>query len=176
MSGDRVTILMVSVCLVLAGCVVPPSHPSVPIASPTVAERKVLPSSHHKKRTEAQIRILQDFAIKESPEVWRIIQTMRAEISTNGAKLKQLRNELLEFDRNPDADEGYKSLDNGLREFSRAYDALLDSLEEAYIAYKKFEASPSHKDYQDVMKHAIENGIQEATMATERYKTMSRQK
>ena len=63
-----------------------------------------------------------------------------------------------------------------MREFSRAYDALLDSLEEAYIAYKKFEASPSHKDYQDVMKHAIENGIQEATMATERYKTMSRQK
>ena len=155
---------------------VPPSHPSGPTVIPTVEERKVLPPSHHKKRTEAQIRILQDFAIRESPEIWRIIQSMRAEISTNDEKLKQLRNELLEFDRDPNADEGFKSLENGLRELRHAYETLLDRLEEAYIALKKFEASPSRKDYQDVMKCAIENGIQEATMATERYKAMSRQK
>ena len=176
MSSDRDVIFWVTACLVLAGCTVPSSPPFGPTVTPTVEERKVLPPPHHKKRTEAQIRILQDFAIRESPEIWRIIQTMRAEISTNGAKLKQLRNELLEFDRNPNADEGYKSLENGLRELRHAYDALLDRLEEAYIALKKFEASPSRKDYQDVLRLAIENGIQEATMATERYKAMFRQK
>ena len=41
---------------------------------------------------------------------------------------------------------------------------------------KKFEASPSRKDYQDMMKRALEDGIQDANMATERYKAMTRQK
>jgi len=60
---------------------------------------------------------------------------------------------------------------------------LLDSLvkiffnlENAYIASKKYEASPSRKDYQDTMKRALEDGIQDANMATERYKAMTRQK
>lgn len=176
MSNDSVTMLIAITCLIFAGCKTLPSRSSVPKSVPVVEKRKALPAPQSKKRTETQIRILQDFAIKESPETWRIIQSMRAEISSNGAKLKQLRNELLEFDRNPDADDGYKSLEDGLRGLCYAYDALLDRLEEAYIASKKFEASPSRKDYQDVMKHAIENGIQEATMATDRYKAMSRQK
>lgn len=108
--------------------------------------------------------------------MWHAIQSMRAEISTTSAKLEQLRAEFLEFDRDPYADEGYMSLESGLNELRFAYDALLDRLEDAYIASKKFEASPSRKDYQEIMKRALENGIRDATMATERYKAMSRQK
>ena len=176
MSDDCVTMLIAITCLTFAGCMAQPSQSFAPKSVPANENSKALPMPRSKKRTETQIRMLQDFAIKESPETWLIVQSMRAEISINGTKLKQLRSELLEFDRNPDEDEGYKSLENGLRELRQAYDALLDRLEEAYIASKKFEASPSRKDYQDVMKHAIENGIQEATMATERYKVMSQQK
>lgn len=95
---------------------------------------------------------------------------------TSTAKLRSLREELQLFDRNPDADEDYKSLQSGLNELRRAYDAIFDRLEEAYIAAKKYEASPSRKDYQDMMKRAIEDGIQDANMATERYKAMIRKK
>ena len=120
--------------------------------------------------------MLQDFALKESPKIWQTIQDMRGEMTESGAKLKALRSDLLEFDRDPDTDEDYKSLVAGLKELKRAYDAIFDRLENAYIAAKKFEASPSRKDYQDMMKRALEDGIQDATIATERYKAMTRQK
>ncbi|MBR3222571.1 MAG: hypothetical protein IKF72_10115 [Kiritimatiellae bacterium] len=134
------------------------------------------PVSQPRKRTPEQIQMLQDFAMKESPKIWQTIQSMRAEMTTSGAKLKSLREELQLFNRNPDADEDYKSLVAGLKELRRAYDAIFDKLEDAYIAAKKYEASPSRKDYQQMMKRALEDGIQDAAMATERYKAMTRQK
>ena len=63
-----------------------------------------------------------------------------------------------------------------LKELRSAYDAIFDKLEDAYIAAKKYEASPSRKDYQETMKRALEDGIQSAAMATERYKAMTNQK
>ena len=114
--------------------------------------------------------------MKESPKIWQTIQTMRAEMTTSGATLKSLREELQLFNRNPDADEDYKSLVAGLKELRRAYDAIFDKLEDAYIAAKKYEASSSRKDYQQMMKRALEDGIQDANMATERYKAMTRMK
>lgn len=120
--------------------------------------------------------MLQDFAMQESPKIWQTIQSMRAEMTINATKLRQLRADLLEFDRNPDTDEDYKALVAGLKELRRAYDAIFDKLEDAYIAAKKYEASPSRKDYQQMMKRALEDGIQDATIATERYKAMTRQK
>ena len=122
------------------------------------------------------MQMLQDFAQKESPKIWQTIQSMRAEIATSGDKIRSLREELQLFDRNPDTDEDYNALVSGLRELHRAYNAIFDKLEDAYIAAKKYEASPSRKDYQDMMKRALEDGIQDANMATERYKAMTRQK
>ena len=114
--------------------------------------------------------------MKESPKIWQTLQAMRAEMATSGAKIKNLREELKLFDRNPESDEDYKSLVAGLQDLRRAYDAIFDKLEDAYIAAKKYEASPSRKDYQDVMKRALEDGINDANIATERYKAMTRQK
>ena len=101
---------------------------------------------------------------------------LRAEMADSGNKLKKLRADLLEFDRDPDADEDYKSLLAGLKELRHAYDAIFDKLEDAYIAAKKYEASPSRKEYQQMMQRAFEDGIQDANMATECYKAMTRQK
>ena len=51
------------------------------------------------------------------------------------------------------------------------------SQEQAWkTAAKKYEASPSRKDYQETMKRALEDGINDANMATERYKAMIRVK
>ena len=120
--------------------------------------------------------MLSDFAMKESPKIWQAIQSLRGEIAQSEARIKQLRADLLEFDRNPDADEDYKALVAGLQELKRTYDAVFEKLENAYIAAKKYEASPRCKDYQETMKRALEDGIQDATLATERYKAMTRQK
>ena len=188
-------ICMTVTVLCLAGCQTPPPQPkptpapvvrqqppSAPLPPPAVVQRprptqpppKKQPQE--RKRTPEQMQMLSDFAMKESPKIWQTIQTMRAEMVESGKKIKQLRADLLEFDRNPDADDDYKALVAGNQELKRAYDAIFDKLENAYIAAKKYEASPSRQDYQDTMLRALEDGIQDANMATERYKVMTRQK
>lgn len=181
MKTHGTVILLAVVCLCLTGCLTPqhpppppPSHKPAP--APVVVEPKPQPAPQARKRTPEQMQLLSDFAMKESPTIWQTIQAMRGEIADSGTKIKRLRADLLEFDRNPDTDEDYKALVAGLRELKRAYDAIFDKLEDAYIAAKKYEASPSRKDYQGMMKRALEDGIQDANMATERYKAMTRQK
>ena len=160
----------------LVGCQTQPPPPSTKPAPVNVEKKPEPPPPMPRKRTPEQIQLLQDFAQKESPKIWQTIQAMRAEMSTSGAKIKNLREELKLFDRDPDSDEDYKALVAGLQELKHAYNAIFDKLEDAYIAAKKYEASPSRKDYQDVMKRALEDGINDANMATERYKAMTRQK
>ena len=119
---------------------------------------------------------LRTFALKESPAIWQVVQQLRAEVRTRKESIVQLRADLKLFGKNPDNDPDCQKL-------VRDVDVLLDSLirifvklEDAYIAAKKYEASPSRKDYQDTMRRALEDGIQDANMATERYKAMTRQK
>ena len=181
-------ICMTITVLCLVGCQTPPPQPqptpipvmrqqppSAPLPPPIVVQRPqpVQPPPQkppqERKRTPEQMQMLSDFAMKESPKIWQTIQAMRAEMAESGKKIKQLRTDLLEFDRNPDADEDYKSLVAGNQELQRAHDAIFDKLENAYIAAKKYEASPSRKDYQDTMRRALEDGVQDANMATERY-------
>ncbi len=186
MKAMEITIVLSVACLGLAGCMRPPPPQPKPVPAPApvvkqpqpppVKKEKPKPVPQEKKRTPEQIQLLSDFAVKESPKIWQTIQAMRGQMTESGAKIRQLRNDLLEFDRNPDTDEDYKVLVAGLQELKRAYDAIFAKLEDAYIAAKKYEASPSRKDYQDTMKRALEDGIQDANMATERYKAMTRQK
>ncbi len=192
----RKTILPCTVaCLCLVGCQTT-TPPPPPQPAPVVVERKLPPlpvvkpqpktqpqpkkssqlALQARNRSPEQIQLLSDFAMKESPNIWQTIQSMRAEITQSGSKIKRLRADLLEFDRDPDTDEDYKALAAGLQELKRAYNVIFDKLEDAYIAAKKYEASPSRKDYRDTMKRALEDGIQDADMATERYKAMTKQK
>lgn len=185
MKKCKKTVLVAIAGLCLVGCQTqtevqpPPPKPAPTVEPAPVVEKKPEPpppAPVPKKRTQEQIRLLQDFAIKESPKIWQTIQSMRAEMTTSETKLKQLRADLLEFGRNPDADEDYKALVAGQKELRSAYDAIFDKLEDAYIAAKKYEASPSRKDHRETMKRALEDGIQNAAMATERYKAMTNQK
>ena len=182
MSALRVAALLVGACLCPVGCQTqnlsqqPAAASLGRRASPPPNPTPPPPQPQPRKRTSAQVQMLQDFAMKESPKIWQTIQAMRAEMTTSGAKLKSLWEELQLFGRNPDADEDYKSLLAGLQELRHAYDAIFDKLEDAYIAAKKYEASPSRKDYQATMTRALEDGINDANMATERYKAMTRQK
>lgn len=179
MTVDNMTIAVACGLVFMIGCqspTPPPKPQPIQPPAPVVVKEKPPPAPVPKKRTAEQMQLLQDFALKESPQISQTIQLLRGEMTDSGAKLKKLRADLLEFDRNPDADEDYKALVAGLKELRRAYDAIFDKLEDAYIAAKKYEASPSRKDYQQTMKRALEDGIQDANMATERYKAMTRQK
>lgn len=160
--------LFIAIMAFIVGCQTEP--PPAPVVKVIVEDKTQVVSQPPRKRTAEQIQLLQEFAQKESPEVWRTIQSLRGEMSKSARNLKRLRDQLIEFDRNPDLDEDYKDLRFGLQDLRRAYDAIYDNLEDAYIAAKKFEASPSRKDYQDTMKKAFEDGVQNATIIMDRYR------
>ena len=163
--------LLLMMTLAMVGC--RSQSQSTPVVKVVVEERKRVVPPQSRKRSAEQMQLLSDFAQKESPKIWHTIQLMRGEIAECSRRLKKLREELVEFERNPDADEDYKSLQAGLFELKRACDAIYDCLEDAYIAAKKFEATPSRKSYQDMMTKVLEDGLSNAEITIDRYRLIS---
>ena len=129
-----------------------------------------------KRRQEDKYEKIQTFALKEAPKVWEVYQSLQSEIDVQNGKIEELRKTLEAFGKVPEQDEDFNRICNLRDEMIRSHKSLRAKLEDAYIAAKKYEASPSRKDYHDVMKRTLEDGINDAVMATERYKAMTRQK
>lgn len=129
-----------------------------------------------KRLQEAKNESVRVFALKEAPKVWAVCQSLQSEIDVQSGKIEELRKTLEMFDESPEQDADFIRICALRDEMIRSRRSLRAKLEDAYIAAKKYEASPSRKDYQDVMKRALEDGINDANIATERYKAMIRQK
>ena len=129
----------------------------------------------HRKAVEQGWRneeALREFALRESPAIWRTVQQLRTEVAERRKAIAQLRTDLQEFGTNPDSDPDYLK-------FCQDVDAMLDSLagifvnlEKAYIAAKKFEATPGRNDYEATMRAALEGGTKDAENAIRRFKEM----
>ncbi len=91
-------------------------------------------------------------------------------------KIEELRKSLESFGRSPEQDTDFVRICALRDDMTRSRDALRTKLEDAYIAAKKYEAAPSRKDYQELHKKALEDGILEADAASARFKEMRRNK
>lgn len=126
--------------------------------------------------SETQLSILRAFALQESPKLWQTVQALRAERETRTAALTKLRAELVDFGRDPEADPDYaalKAANDGLLE---SLNAVYTKIEDAYFAYKKYQATPGNKEYGDMMRRVLDDGMNEAAAAEGRYLRMSREK
>ena len=72
----------------------------------------------------------------------------------------------------PEQDMDFKRICALRDDMIRSRAALRAKLEDAYIAAKKYEAAPSRKDYQELHRKALEDGIQEADAAAAKFKEM----
>ena len=129
-----------------------------------------------KRIQEAKDEKIRSFVLKDAPKVWAVYQSLQSEIDVQNGKIEELRKTLEAFGKDPDRDVDFQRICDLRDDMIRSRKALRTKLEDAYIAAKKYEASPSRKDYQDTMKRALEDGINDANMATERYKALTRQK
>ena len=124
-----------------------------------------------RKRQEKADKI-RTFALKDAPKVWAVYQSLKSEIDVQNGKIEDLRKTLVSFGRSPEQDEDYRRICALRNEMIRSYKALYAKLEDAYIAAKKYEASPSRKDYKELHKKALEDGILEADAAESKFKEM----
>ena len=125
-----------------------------------------------KRRQEAKDEKIRTFAIKDAPRVWQVYQALQSEIDVQGGKIEELRKTLETFNKVPEQDEDFKRICALRDEMIRSRKALRAKLEDAYVAAKKYEAAPSRKDYQGLLKKALEDGILEADAASSKFKEM----
>lgn len=172
-------ILMVGLeCICIIGCTsVSEPQVSQPFPKPSLAvEVTPAPKPKPKQWNKAQLSLLRTFALQEAPKLWQTVQALRAERETRTAGLAKLRAELVDFGRNPDVDPDYVALQAANEGLQDSINAILAKLEDAYIAYKKFEATPGRREHGDVMRKIMDDGLQEASAAEQRYLQMSRAK
>lgn len=160
--------------LVCGGCT---SRPPAPVQRVEVekssAVNPVEVVSTHRRLSAKQENLLRTFALQEAPQLWQTVQSLRGEIVSRNKAMAQLAAELREFDRKPEDDTTYRELQVGREQIACTLDNVYQKLENAYIAYKKFQATPGRKEYADAMNRALEDGIHEAEMMESRFKKMS---
>ena len=160
--------------LVCGGCT---SRPPAPVPRVEVekppAVNPVEVVSTHRRLSAKQENLLRTFALQEAPQLWQSVQSLRGEIVSRNKAMAQLAAELQEFDRKPEDDTTYRELLVGREQIACTLDNVYQKLENAYIAYKKFQATPGRKEYADAMNRALEDGIHEAEMMESRFKKMS---
>ena len=115
------------------------------------------------------MEVLQQFALSEAPKLWQTVQDLKVEQTQRRAGIQRLDRELRDFGRSPETDLDFQNLVREADELDRIVDAILLKVEDAYIAQQKFRATPSRRDYEALMKSALENGIQAADAATSRF-------
>ena len=123
-----------------------------------------------------QEELIRAFAVKDAPVIWKTVQDLRGQLQTMDSGLAQLKEALIEFDRDPDRDPDYTRICKMRSEVKANLDSLYAKLKDAYIAAKKYEATPGRKEFEERHRKTLEDGIREAEMATKRFKEMSRDK
>ena len=134
--------------------------------------QKAAAAAEAKRRQAAKDDKIQNFALKDAPKVWAVYQSLKSEIDVQNGKIEELRKTLVAFGKDPEQDMDFKRICALRDDMIRSRTALRTKLEDAYIAAKKYEASPSRKDYQELHKKALEDGILEADAAAAKFKEM----
>lgn len=172
MTIHRIPLVGIALLVVTSGCqtsndAVSPKEVKTSVVA--VAPRRCVP----RHRTKKQLDALRTFALQESQSLWRTVQTLKAETASRKASLKGLKNDLLDFGRNPDTDNDYQALKASIDDLECSMESVYCKLEDAYLAYKKYQATPGKQEYGDIMRRALEDGIQEADAASKRYHNMA---
>lgn len=124
------------------------------------------------RKRQAKADKIRTFAIKDAPKVWEVYQALKSEIDVQNGKIAELRQTLVTFGRPPEQDEDFKRICSQRDELIRSHEVLYSKLEDAYIAACKFAATPERKEYGDLHRKTLEDGMHEAEMAEARFKEM----
>ena len=145
-------------------------------AAQEVAEREAKERAGVARREALREDKLRTFAIKNADGLWRTYQMLKGEIDGQNKRIEELKTAFAEFGKNPDEDVDYRRI-CGLRDgMVRSCQVMRAKIEDAYLAFMKFEATPGKSEYSKIMSKALEEGVREAEAAESRFKRMSVEK
>lgn len=115
---------------------------------------------------------LRSFTLKEAPVLWSAYQNLQSEVKVQDQKIEELRNALKDFNRDPEFDADFKRICAMRDEMVGSSRIMKTKIEDAYLAYRKYQATPGRKEYDALRRKLLEDGIQEAEAATRRFNQM----
>ena len=124
------------------------------------------------KREEAKADKLRTFALRDAPVIWKAHEQLKAAIVEQDVRIKDLAETLKEFDKTPETDSDYLAICAARGEMETSLKGIRRKLEEADLAYCRFKATPSHKEYEELMRKALDDGMQAADAATRKFEQM----
>lgn len=116
------------------------------------------------------------FAEKEAGTLWKTLQLLKGEIELQEKRICNLKKVLEDFDRDPKTDEDFQGICKMRDALVKSVSEIKAKLEDAYIAAKKFEATPGQEEYDEIRRKALEDGVQEADAAIKRFNLMREKK
>lgn len=143
------------------------------------AERKAAIIAEENKREETRRNReerIRAFAVKEAPELWKTFQDLRGAIAEQDARIADLAKTLKDFDKEPSQDKDYMSVCAIRDEMVAAVKSMRTKIEDAYLAYCKFQATPRRREYDELQRKMLDDGIREAESAMKRFDQMRKAK
>lgn len=131
------------------------------------AKRIAAENLRRKKRA-----LIKEFALKESPPMWEIFQTLEAEIVNQRNQLDSIRQTLESFGRKVADDKDYAVIKRRIDALVAARTTLWQRMVQAYIQSCKFKASSGDAQQRELCRNAMDNAVKEAELAKKRYQEM----
>lgn len=116
------------------------------------------------------------FAMRESPVIWRTVQELRAERTTLEKGVARVENVLEHYGRDLASDRELSGLRKDLQEIDDLTQRLQCRLEDAYLKYVAYQATPGREDLKELCDKALVDGVQEAGEVEARFNEMRAQK
>lgn len=140
-------------------------------------ERAEQIDKERQKQSEAAIEsILKDFAMKESPILWKSVMQMRKDIAEQDMRIERLCKAFRDIGENPEADNDCTNLKRQREGMQGELDNVITALKLAYVESRKYEATLGQNKRTEFERNAKEKGLDEAAAAVRRYEEMRRQK
>lgn len=137
-----------------------------------IEQRRVEAEKRNIRENELKESELRAFALKESPGIWKTVQLLKGEIGTLSDKIKKLEATLRQFGKDPKVDEDVVRIRDYKEQLKVQLSLVKGRLETAYLASKKYEALPQRREFNDLMRKSLEDGVSSAEMAEQRYKEL----
>ena len=168
----RTVSLFCVLALFVGGCAQSSVDSRKPVQKPVPVAQDEVQSRRARPRSDRQVDMLREFALSEAPALWKTVQELKDEKKIREESLLRLDREMREFGRNPVEDTDYLELQASVRDLDRVIEEVMVKLEDAYIAREKFNATPGRKNYNELMRRTLEDGIREADSAANRYQKL----
>ena len=112
---------------------------------------------------------LRAFALANTPELWRVLQQLKSLHQDTNQQLQKLQSALESVGRAAEQDVDYQRFGRKRNELAMMIRKLDNELQNAYIAYVKYETAPDSRTFSNQVAAAYQSGMQTAREATARY-------